>query len=54
MRVKELIAQLKTFNQDMPIKLASDAEWNIIYQDLHINTNNGIYVLFGTGERKSD
>jgi len=48
-KVKDIIKQLKKFDQDSYIKVASDEEWNTIYCDMEIEKNgkHGAYIIFG-------
>ena len=48
-KVKELIKELQQLEQNQYIKLASDEEWNTIYNDIELEKNgeHGEYVLFG-------
>ena len=49
MKLKELVTNLKRFNQEANIVLGSDEELNICYKDIEISylDNNNKVVIFG-------
>ena len=60
MRVTKLIAELKAIEKqaggDAEIRVASDEEWNTIYNDIEINQNDegGEFVIFGLSGSEQD
>lgn len=50
LKVKELIKQLQSLDQEQYIKVASDEEWNNIFCDFNIEQCEapyGAYIIFG-------
>ena len=48
-KVKDIVKLLKSLDQENYIKVASDEEWNMIFNDIEIEKDGdfGAYVIFG-------
>ena len=51
MFVKDLIKELKKMNQELPVLVASDEEWNNLYSDVEIGVEEKIINQKSTGDR---